>query len=223
MENNIICLKGISKIYRTEAGEQTVLKNIDFSINKGEFIGVIGDSGSGKTTFLNLLGALDTPSEGEIYILNKRIDKMKEDELSSFRRNHIGYIFQDYNLIEELTVYENVIFSAKLKGLKINENTVAKLLKLLKLEEKKDKFPAHLSGGERQRTAILRSVVGMPDIILADEPTGNLDEQNTQVVVQLLKFVNDKFGSTILMVTHNSKLTEVCKRVVAVKDGRLVG
>ncbi len=174
MENNIICLKGISKIYRTEAGEQTVLKNIDFSINKGEFIGVIGDSGSGKTTFLNLLGALDTPSEGEIYILNKRIDKMKEDELSSFRRNHIGYIFQDYNLIEELTVYENVIFSAKLKGLKINENTVAQLLKLLKLEEKKDKFPAQLSGGERQRTAILRSVVGMPDIILADEPTGNI-------------------------------------------------
>lgn len=217
----IISIKGLSKKYISEAGEQTVLDGLDFTVKDGEFVAVIGDSGSGKTTLLNMLGALDLPTGGEIKIAGQSLNKLKEKELVEFRRKHIGFIFQDYNLIEELTVYENVLFSAKLKKLAVNKETVEKLLVLLKLAEKKNKFPSQLSGGEKQRVAILRSVVGMPDIILADEPTGNLDEENTKAVIKLLKFFNKKYGVTILMVTHNNQLTRICDKVVRVKNGKL--
>lgn len=221
MSKEIINLKNVSKVYSSEAGKQKVLNEINVVVKEGEFIGVVGDSGSGKTTLLNLLGALDIPSSGEISILGKRIDQMTERELCEFRRQNIGFIFQDYNLIEELTVYENIMFSADLKGLKTNKQTVEKLLAALKLGQKKDSFPSQLSGGEKQRVAILRSVLKRPAIILADEPTGNLDEVNTKIVIDLLKKFNKKYGVSILMVTHNTKLTEECDKVITVRNGRL--
>lgn len=221
LSKEIINLKNVSKVYSSEAGKQKVLNEINVVVKEGEFIGVVGDSGSGKTTLLNLLGALDIPSSGEISILGKRIDQMTERELCEFRRQNIGFIFQDYNLIEELTVYENIMFSADLKGLKTNKQTVEKLLAALKLGQKKDSFPSQLSGGEKQRVAILRSVLKRPAIILADEPTGNLDEVNTKIVIDLLKKFNKKYGVSILMVTHNTKLTEECDKVITVRNGRL--
>ena len=221
MSKEIINLKNVSKVYSSEAGKQKVLNEINVVVKEGEFICVVGDSGSGKTTLLNLLGALDIPSSGEISILGKRIDQMTERELCEFRRQNIGFIFQDYNLIEELTVYENIMFSADLKGLKTNKQTVEKLLAALKLGQKKDSFPSQLSGGEKQRVAILRSVLKRPAIILADEPTGNLDEVNTKIVIDLLKKFNKKYGVSILMVTHNTKLTEECDKVITVRNGSL--
>ena len=221
MSKEIINLKNVSKVYSSEAGKQKVLNEINVVVKEGEFIGVVGDSGSGKTTLLNLLGALDIPSSGEISILGKRIDQMTERELCEFRRQNIGFIFQDYNLIEELTVYENIMFSADLKGLKAKKQAVEKLLAALKLEQKKDSFPSQLSGGEKQRVAILRSVLKRPAIILADEPTGNLDEVNTKIVIDLLKKFNKKYGVSILMVTHNTKLTEECDKVITVRNGSL--
>lgn len=218
---NIIQVENVSKDYVSEAGVQHVLNDVEFTINKGDFIGIVGDSGSGKTTLLNLLGALDCPTKGKIRILGSDIDKMDDSSLSYFRRNHIGFVFQDYNLIEELTVYENIMFSAQLKGIHVKKQVVDKLMHLFRLDDKKDKFPAQLSGGEKQRVAILRSVVSIPDVILADEPTGNLDKKNTSAVVQLLKFINEKWGVTILMVTHNDRLTAACNRVIQVEDGRL--
>lgn len=221
LSKEIINLKNVSKVYSSEAGKQKVLNEINVVVKEGEFVGVVGDSGSGKTTLLNLLGALDIPSSGEISILGKRIDQMTERELCAFRRQNIGFIFQDYNLIEELTVYENIMFSADLKGLKANKQAVEKLLAALKLGQKKDSFPSQLSGGEKQRVAILRSVLKRPAIILADEPTGNLDEVNTKIVIDLLKKFNKKFGVSILMVTHNTKLTEECDKVITVRNGSL--
>ena len=221
MSKEIINLKNVSKVYSSEAGKQKVLNEINVVVKEGEFIGVVGDSGSGKTTLLNLLGALDIPSSGEISILGKRIDQMTERELCTFRRQNIGFIFQDYNLIEELTVYENIMFSADLKGLKAKKQVVEKLLAALKLEQKKDSFPSQLSGGEKQRVAILRSVLKRPAIILADEPTGNLDEVNTKIVIDILKKINKKYGVSILMVTHNTKLTEECDKVITVRNGKL--
>lgn len=219
----ILELKGVSKDYTSQSGVQSVLKNVDLNIAKGDFIGIVGDSGSGKTTLLNIIGALDCPTKGEVRIFGKRIDGMSDGELSNFRREHIGFVFQDYNLIEELTAYENIMFTSQLKGIKVKKTAVDKLVSLFQLEDKKDKFPAQLSGGEKQRVAILRSVIGMPDIILADEPTGNLDDKNTMTVIQLLHFINEKWGVTILMVTHNEKLTKGCTRVIQVDDGRLKG
>ena len=218
---NIIQVEDVSKEYVSEAGVQHVLEDAEFTIKKGDFIGIVGDSGSGKTTLLNLLGALDCPTKGKIRILGSEIDRMDDSDLSYFRRNHIGFVFQDYNLIEELTVYENIMFSAQLKGIHVKKQAVDKLMHLFRLDDKRNKFPAQLSGGEKQRVAILRSVVSIPDIILADEPTGNLDKKNTHAVMQLLKFINEKWGVTILMVTHNERLTAACNRVIQVEDGRL--
>lgn len=219
----IVELKNVSKDYTSQSGVQSVLKNVDLNIAKGDFIGIVGDSGSGKTTLLNIIGALDSSTSGEVKLFGRRIDGMSDDKLSNFRRQHIGFVFQDYNLIEELTAYENIMFTSQLKGIRVKTNVVDSLIRLFRLEDKKDKFPAQLSGGEKQRVAILRSVVGIPDIILADEPTGNLDSRNTMTVIQLLHFINEKWGVTILMVTHNEKLTDGCTKVIQVNDGRLAG
>lgn len=221
MNKDIIQADNVSKDYTSDAGVQPVLKDIVLTIKKGDFIGITGDSGSGKTTLLNILGALDSPTKGEVNILGHNISGMNDTDLCRFRRDHVGFVFQDYNLIDELTAYENIMFSAQLKGLSTKTDTVDKLMRYFKLEEKRDKFPSQLSGGEKQRVAILRCVVSVPDIILADEPTGNLDKNNTQIVVQLLKLINEKWGVTVLMVTHNENLTKVCSRVIHVEDGTL--
>ena len=218
----VVDVKDVSKIYESQSGRSRVLDRVNVSIKKGEFVGIVGDSGSGKTTLLNLLGGMDCVSEGTITVAGDVISDFDDRQRTLYRRRRVGFIFQDYNLINELTVYENIILPFQLKGKKIDEKIIDGFLDMLKLKEKKNSFPMQLSGGEQQRAAVLRSLLSEPDIILADEPTGNLDSKNTQVVVKLLKHFSKQMGKTILFVTHNMELTKECNRVIVVKDGKVV-
>lgn len=220
-EEIVVEVKNVSKIYESPSGNVTVLNRVNAKIKKGEFVAIVGDSGSGKTTLLNLIGGMDKVSKGSITVAGKQISNFNDKQRTLYRRNQVGFIFQDYNLIQELTVYENIILPIQLKKKEINEKEIDAFLSTLKLLEKKNSFPMHLSGGERQRVAILRSLLSNPDIILADEPTGNLDSKNTQLVVELLQRFSDKLKKTILFVTHNRELTKLCDRVIVVKDGMI--
>ena len=221
MKEQIVKFTDVSKKYKSGEGEQTVLDNISSAVDKGNFVGVTGDSGSGKTTLLHLMGGLEDVSSGNVETCGKDLKRLSPIKLEEFRRKHISYIFQDYNLIEELTVWENIIFPSQLKGISLEEEKLIEILKILKLEDKRNKFPSQLSGGEQQRTAIVRSIVSKPDIILADEPTGNLDSRNTKVVAKLLQYVNKQYGTTIVMVTHNIALLDYCTDRIKVEDGRI--
>lgn len=212
----------MSKVYESQSGASRVLDRVNICIRRGEFVGIVGDSGNGKTTLLNLLGGMDSVSEGTITVAGDVISDFDNKERTLYRRRRVGFIFQDYNLINELTVYENIILPFQLKGKKIDEKLIDGFLDMLKLKEKKNAFPMQLSGGEQQRAAVLRSLLSEPDIILADEPTGNLDSRNTQAVVKLLQYFSGKMGKTILFVTHNMELTKKCDRVIVVKDGKIV-
>lgn len=223
MEREIVVdIKDVSKDYESQYGKVPVLENVSISINKGEFVGIVGDSGSGKTTLLNLIGGMDCVSSGSITVAGDVISDFDDKQRTIYRRKRVGFIFQDYNLINELTVYENIILPFQLKKKEFKEDLIDKFLVKLKLEEKKNAFPMQLSGGEQQRAAILRALLSEPDIILADEPTGNLDSKNTQMVVGLLRYFSEHMGKTILFVTHNMALTSGCSRVIAVKDGKVV-
>ena len=223
MNNDIVVeVKDVSKVYESGSGEVPVLNGVSLSIKKGEFVGIVGDSGSGKTTFLNLLGGMDSVSGGTITVAGNVISEFNDKQRTLYRRRNVGFIFQDYNLINELTVYENIILPFQLKKKEIKEDLIDKFLGKLKLEEKKNAFPMQLSGGEQQRAAILRALLSEPDIILADEPTGNLDSKNTQIVVGLLQYFSEHMGKTIFFVTHNMALTKGCSRVITVKDGKIV-
>lgn len=223
MEKEIVVdVKDVSKIYESESGKTQVLDHVNVSIKKGEFVGIVGDSGSGKTTLLNLVGGMDSASSGTIKVAGDDISGFDDKQRTLYRRRRVGFIFQDYNLINELTVYENIILPFQLKKKEIDENLIDKFLDMLKLKEKKNAFPMQLSGGEQQRAAVLRSLLSEPDIILADEPTGNLDSKNTQIVVKLLQQFSVQMGKTILFVTHNMALTKDCNRVIVVKDGKIV-
>ncbi len=223
MEREIVVdIKDVSKDYESQSGIVPVLKNVSISINKGEFVGIVGDSGSGKTTLLNLIGGMDCVSSGSITVAGDVISDYDDKQRTIYRRKRVGFIFQDYNLINELTVYENIILPFQLKKKECKEELIDKFLVKLKLEEKKNAFPMQLSGGEQQRAAILRALLSEPDIILADEPTGNLDSKNTQMVVGLLRYFSEHMGKTILFITHNMELTKYCSRVIAVKDGKII-
>ena len=221
-EEIVVEVRNVSKIYESPSGDITVLNRVNMKIKKGEFVAIVGDSGSGKTTLLNLIGGMDKVSKGSITVAGKQISNFNDKQRTLYRRNQVGFIFQDYNLIQELTVYENIILPIQLKKKESNEKEIDAFLSTLKLLEKKNSFPMHLSGGERQRVAILRSLLSNPDIILADEPTGNLDSKNTQLVVELLQRFSDKLEKTILFVTHNMELTKLCNRVIVVKDGTII-
>ena len=223
MKNDVVVeVKNVSKVYESQSGSNRVLDNVNLSIRKGEFVGIAGDSGSGKTTLLNLVGGMDSVSEGTIIVAGDDISSLNERQSTLFRRNKVGFIFQDYNLIQELTVYENIILPFQLKKRKIEEENIDRYLDMLKLMDKKNAFPMQLSGGEAQRAAVLRSLLSEPDIILADEPTGNLDSKNTQVVVKLMEYFSSQMRKTILFVTHNMELTQYCSRVIRVKDGKIL-
>ena len=215
MKNDVVVeVKNVSKVYESQSGSNRVLDNVNLSIRKGEFVGIAGDSGSGKTTLLNLVGGMDSVSEGTIIVAGDDISSLNERQRTLFRRNKVGFIFQDYNLIQELTVYENIILPFQLKKRKIEEENIDRYLDMLKLMDKKNAFPMQLSGGEAQRAAVLRSLLSEPDIILADEPTGNLDSKNTQVVVKLMEYFSSQMRKTILFVTHNMELTQYCSTVM---------
>jgi putative ABC transport system ATP-binding protein len=217
----ILRVESLSKIFDSPAGGVVVLNNINFRIKKGEFVAIVGPSGSGKSTLLNIIGALDRPTLGKVFIKDVDIFSMNDYELALLRNNLIGFIFQSYNLIHRTTVLKNVEIPGILAGMKRNEriNRAFKLLDILGIKDKAKLTPSKLSGGEQQRVAIARSIMNNPAVILADEPTGNLDTKTGHDVFNLLKMLSNKFRRTIIMVTHNPDLSKATDRVIHLKDG----
>lgn len=218
---NLLEVKSISKTYGN--GEATVhaLKDISFSVPKGEFVAIVGESGSGKSTLLNLVGALDMPTSGKVFIDGKDIFSMKDNSLTIFRRRNIGFIFQSFNLIPELTVEQNIIFPVLLDYQKPDKKYLEELLTVLNLKERRHHLPSQLSGGQQQRVAIGRALITRPSLILADEPTGNLDTQNSSEVITLLKEAARKYQQTIVMITHSRSIAQTADRILQVSDGIL--
>lgn len=219
---SFIQVENVSKVYQDGEISNKVLDNISFTIQEKELVAVVGDSGSGKTTLMNLLGALDKPSSGSIRIANKEISKMSQKERTLYRRDNIGFIFQDYNLIQVLNVYENILVPLQLTQKKVKEDKIDDMLKSLLLYDKKYTLPSKLSGGEQQRVAIIRALVHEPKLILADEPTGNLDSKNTAQVIKLIRLLCKKMGRTTILVTHNMQVARLCDRVIRIKDGKVI-
>lgn len=205
---SLLEVKSVSKTYGKGNNVVHALKDINFSVDKGEYIAIVGESGSGKSTLLNIIGALDTPTDGKVIINNKELFSMKDSELTVFRRRNIGFIFQGFNLIPELTVEENIIFPVLLDYKKLDRKYLEELLNILGLQERKNHLPSELSGGQQQRVAIGRALITRPSLILADEPTGNLDSKNSSEVISLLKESSQKYEQTIIMITHSRSLSQ---------------
>ncbi|MEN8904593.1 MAG: ABC transporter ATP-binding protein [Clostridiales bacterium] len=218
---NLLEVKSISKTYGSGETAIHALKDISFSVPKGEFVALVGESGSGKSTLLNMVGALDIPTSGKIFINNKDIFSMKDNNLTVFRRRNIGFIFQSFNLIPELNVEQNIIFPVLLDYQKPDKKYLDELLTVLNLKERCHHLPSQLSGGQQQRVAIGRALITRPLLILADEPTGNLDTQNSSEVITLLKEAARKYQQTIVMITHNRSISQTADRVLRVSDGIL--
>ena len=218
---NLLEVQSLSKTYGTGDIAVHALKAATFSVPKGEFVAIVGESGSGKSTLLNMLGALDTPTSGKVFIDGKDIFSMQDQALTVFRRRNIGFIFQSFNLIPELTVEQNIIFPVLLDYQKPNKKYLEELLTVLNLKERRDHLPSQLSGGQQQRVAIGRALITRPSLILTDEPTGNLDTQNTSEVISLLKDASKKYEQTIIMITHSRSIAQTADRVLQVSDGVL--
>jgi putative ABC transport system ATP-binding protein len=219
----ILKVNGLKKYYGKDENLVKALDNVNLEVNKGEFLAIVGTSGSGKSTLLNLIGGLDKETSGEVIIEGKNISKMEDNKKTIFRRRNIGFIFQSYNLIQILNVYENIVLPLELDGERIDENYINLILDTLGLKDKKDRLPDSLSGGQRQRVAIGRALASKPSIILADEPTGNLDSKTENEVLGLLKLTSKKFSQTIIMITHNEKIAQMADRVMRIEDGKIVG
>lgn len=212
----------LTKIYGYGENEVLALNKANIEVKQGEFVAILGTSGSGKSTFLNLVGGLDTPTKGEIFIKGKDISKLKKEEQTIFRRRYIGFVFQNYSLMPVLNVYDNVVLPISFdKGQAINHEYIKSLLTELGLWDKRKKYPYELSGGQQQRVAIARALANKPAIILADEPTGNLDSKTTSEVIGVLKSSSHKYNQTIIMVTHNEVLAQACDRILRIEDGIL--
>ena len=218
----ILKAAGLKKYYGKGEALVKALDGMDLEIERGKFTAIIGTSGSGKSTLLNMLGGLDTPSEGSIQIGNTELAKLNSEQATIFRRNHIGFIFQNYNLVPVLSVWENIVFPISLDGRKPDEKFIMEIVRLLGLEKKLDSLPNNLSGGQQQRVAIARALASKPAIILADEPTGNLDSKTSDDVIGLLKMTSKEFNQTIVMITHNPEIAQMADRIVRIEDGRIV-
>ena len=216
---NLLEVKSISKVYGSGEAAVQALKEVEFSVTKGEFVAIVGESGSGKSTLLNIIGGLDTATSGKVWIDGKDILAMKERYLAVFRRRNIGFVFQSFNLIPELTVEQNILFPVLLDYQKPDKNYLEELLKVLHLEERRHHLPSQLSGGQQQRVAIGRALITRPALILADEPTGNLDTENSSEVISLLKKASKKYEQTILMITHSRSIAQSADRILQVSDG----
>lgn len=223
MKNFIVETRNLKKYY--QMGENTVkaLDGVDFRVKDREFVAIIGKSGSGKSTLLHMLGGLDVPTEGEVLIDGKRLKGLKKEQLAVFRRRKIGSIFQNYNLVPDLNVYENVILPIELDGRKVDEEYVNGILEFLGLSGKKEALPGTLSGGQQQRVAIARALAAKPAILLADEPTGNLDSATSHDVLGLLKMASKQFGQTLILITHDRDIAQLADRIVHIEDGKIVG
>lgn len=217
----ILRVEGLCKIYGKDDSMVTALDHVSFSVEKGEFVAIVGASGSGKSTLLHLIGGVDRPTSGKVYIDGKDIYSFSEDELAIFRRRQVGLIYQFYNLIPILNVEENITLPLDLDGRKVNRNRLDELIGVLGLSDRKNHLPNELSGGQQQRTSIGRAMINSPAIILADEPTGNLDSKSSEEIVALLKKSNQDYKQTIIMITHNMEIAKAADRVIRIEDGKL--
>ena len=218
---NLLEVSNICKTYGSGDAAVKALRDVSFSVPKGEYVAIVGESGSGKSTLLNMIGALDTPTSGKVTIDGRDIFSMDERRLTVFRRRNIGFIFQAFNLVPELTVEQNIIFPMLLDYQKPDKTYLEELLAVLNLKERRNHLPSQLSGGQQQRAAIGRALIARPSLILADEPTGNLDTQNSSEVIALLKEASRKYKQTIIMITHNRSIAQTADRVLQVSDGEL--
>ena len=218
---DLLEVQSVSKTYGSGETSVHALKNVSFSVQKGEYVAIVGESGSGRSTLLNMIGALDTPTSGKVWIDGRDIFAMEEKKLTVFRRRNIGFIFQAFNLIPELTVEQNMIFPVLLDYQKPDKRYLEELLAVLNLKERRNHLPGQLSGGQQQRVAIGRALITRPSLILADEPTGNLDSRNSSEVIALLKKASRRFAQTIVMITHNRSIAQTADRVLQVSDGVL--
>lgn len=218
---SVLEINDLKKYYGKDESLVKALDGINLTVKKGEFIAIVGSSGSGKSTLLNMIGGLDTPSEGTVIVDGKEISKMEDEDQTIFRRRQIGFIFQNYNLVPMLNVYENIILPIELDGDEINKKFIDNIIDLLHLESKTKSYPNMLSGGQQQRVAIARALASKPSIILADEPTGNLDSKTGQEVLGLLKVTAEKFNQTIVMITHNLEIAQLADRIIRIEDGKI--
>lgn len=218
---NLLEVKSISKTYGSGETAVHALKDVTFSIKKGEFVAIVGESGSGKSTLLNIIGALDIPTSGKVYIDSKDIVSMDDSRLTIFRRRNIGFVFQSFNLIPELTVEQNMVFPVLLDYQKPDKKYLEELLTVLNLKERRHHLPSQLSGGQQQRVAIGRALITCPSLILADEPTGNLDSKNSSEVIALLKEASQKYQQTIIMITHSRSIAQTTDHILQLSDGVL--
>lgn len=218
----ILKVENLTKIYGKGTTKVVALDNVSFTVKKGEFVAIVGASGSGKSTLLHLIGGVDRPTSGKVYIDGKDIYKLDDDKLAIFRRRQVGLIYQFYNLIPILNVEENITLPLDLDNRKVNKTHLDSLIKLLGLENRKHHLPNELSGGQQQRTSIGRAMITNPTIILADEPTGNLDSKSSDEIVELLKKSNKEYKQTIIMITHNMEIAKCADRIIKIEDGKIV-
>ncbi len=219
--SSILRTTDLKKYYGS--GETTVkaLDGVNFSVEDGEFVAIVGTSGSGKSTLLHMIGGLDRPTAGKVEVSGKDIFSLKDDELTIFRRRKIGFVFQNYNLVPVLNVYENIVLPVELDGNQVDQKHLDSILQTLGLDQKTGRLPGELSGGQQQRVAIARALASKPAIILADEPTGNLDSKTSQDVLGLLRITSNKFLQTIVMITHNEEIAQMADRIIRIEDGRI--
>ena len=219
---SILETKDLRKVYGTGDTAVRALDGVDLTIEHGEFVAIVGTSGSGKSTLLHMLGGLDRPTSGSVFVDGKDIFSFKDEALTIFRRRKIGFVFQSYNLVPVLNVQENIVLPIQLDGRRVDKAFVRQIVRTLGLEERLDALPSQLSGGQQQRVAIARALATAPAIILADEPTGNLDSRTSQDVLGLLKITSQKFSQTIVMITHNEEIAQMADRILRIEDGRIV-
>ena len=219
---SILETNDLRKIYGSGDTEVKALDGVNLRVENGEFVAIVGTSGSGKSTLLHMLGGLDRPTSGSVIVDGKDIFRLKDEALTIFRRRKIGFVFQSYNLVPVLNVYENIVLPIQLDGRRVDEDFIGKIVKTLGLDGRLDALPSQLSGGQQQRVAIARALAAKPAIILADEPTGNLDSKTSQDVLGLLKVTSQKFAQTIVMITHNEEIAQMADRIIRIEDGRIV-
>ena len=218
----ILKVSDLSKTYGKGEAAVDALKKVSFSLEKGEFAAVVGESGSGKSTLLNCIGALDVPTSGKVFVDGTELSKLNEEQLTIFRRRKIGFVFQNYNLVPVLNVYENIALPVELDGGKVDKNFLEEVVGFLGLKEKLNSMPNNLSGGQQQRVAIARALIARPTIVLADEPTGNLDSKTSMDVLGLMKTSSYKFKQTLVMITHNDEIAQLADRIIHIEDGKIV-
>lgn len=218
----ILQAENLIKIYGSGENEVHALDGVNFSVEKGEFVAIVGTSGSGKSTLLHILGGLDRPTSGNVKVDNRNIFSLKDEERTIFRRRKIGFVFQNYNLVPVLNVYENIVLPIQLDGKEPDADYIKSIIETLGIENKLDNLPNNLSGGQQQRVAIARALASKPAIILADEPTGNLDSKTSQDVLGLLKVTSQKYAQTIVMITHNEEIAQLADRIIRIEDGKIV-